>query len=136
MKGQAKVKGDKGGRFGILARCREACGQGKRPLDCAPFVPQGKRDDGGGRRAGRNAKSRQDALRLRSGQAGGTKGEGAGQRPAVQGKGRQRKRFQHSCGRPIYPKSGIHHRKMNFETEFLALMKKHNVQFDPKFVFG
>jgi REP element-mobilizing transposase RayT len=29
-----------------------------------------------------------------------------------------------------------HHRKMNFETEFLALLKKHNVQFDPKFVFG
>jgi hypothetical protein len=29
-----------------------------------------------------------------------------------------------------------HHRKMNFETEFLALLKKHNVEFDPKFVFG
>jgi hypothetical protein len=29
MKGQAKVKGDKGGRFGILARCRDACA-GKR----------------------------------------------------------------------------------------------------------
>jgi hypothetical protein len=25
---------------------------------------------------------------------------------------------------------------MNFETEFLALLKKHNVEFDPKFVFG
>ena len=34
MKRQAKVKGDKGGRFGILARCRDAHG-GKRPLDCA-----------------------------------------------------------------------------------------------------
>jgi REP element-mobilizing transposase RayT len=29
-----------------------------------------------------------------------------------------------------------HHRKMTFETEFLALLKKHNVEFDPKFVFG
>jgi REP element-mobilizing transposase RayT len=29
-----------------------------------------------------------------------------------------------------------HHRKMNFETEFLALLRKHNVQFDPKFAFG
>jgi putative transposase len=29
-----------------------------------------------------------------------------------------------------------HHKKMNFETEFLALLKKHNVEFDPKFVFG
>ena len=29
-----------------------------------------------------------------------------------------------------------HHRKMNFETEFLALLKKHNVEFDPKSVFG
>ena len=25
---------------------------------------------------------------------------------------------------------------LNFETEFLALLKKHNVEFDPKFVFG
>ncbi len=29
-----------------------------------------------------------------------------------------------------------HHRKMNFETEFVALLKKHGVEFDPKFVFG
>jgi len=29
-----------------------------------------------------------------------------------------------------------HHRKMNFDTEFLALLKKHGVEFDPKFVFG
>ena len=29
-----------------------------------------------------------------------------------------------------------HHKKMTFETEFLALLKKHNVEFDPKFVFG
>jgi REP element-mobilizing transposase RayT len=29
-----------------------------------------------------------------------------------------------------------HHRKMSFETEFLALLKKHGVEFDPKFVFG
>jgi putative transposase len=29
-----------------------------------------------------------------------------------------------------------HHRKMNFEAEFVALLKKHGVEFDPKFVFG
>ena len=29
-----------------------------------------------------------------------------------------------------------HHRLMNFEAEFIALLKKHGVKFDPKFVFG
>jgi len=29
-----------------------------------------------------------------------------------------------------------HHKKMSFETEFLALLKKHGVEYDPKFVFG
>jgi REP element-mobilizing transposase RayT len=29
-----------------------------------------------------------------------------------------------------------HHRKMSFDAEFLALLKKHGVEFDPKFVFG
>ncbi|HVS74941.1 MAG TPA: IS200/IS605 family transposase [Candidatus Acidoferrales bacterium] len=29
-----------------------------------------------------------------------------------------------------------HHRKMSFDEEFLALLKKHGLQFDPKFVFG
>lgn len=29
-----------------------------------------------------------------------------------------------------------HHRKMNFEAEFVALLKKHGVEFDPKFAFG
>jgi putative transposase len=29
-----------------------------------------------------------------------------------------------------------HHRKMSFEQEFVALLKKHGVEFDPKFVFG
>ena len=29
-----------------------------------------------------------------------------------------------------------HHRKMSFDGEFLALLKKHGVEFDPKFVFG
>jgi hypothetical protein len=32
------------------ARCRDTCA-GKRPLDCAPFVAQGKRDDSYTRRA-------------------------------------------------------------------------------------
>jgi hypothetical protein len=31
---------------------------------------------------------------------------------------------------------GAHHRKLDFDTEFLALLKKHGVDFDPKFVFG
>jgi REP element-mobilizing transposase RayT len=29
-----------------------------------------------------------------------------------------------------------HHRKMGFDDEFLALLKKHGVQFDAKYVFG
>ena len=29
-----------------------------------------------------------------------------------------------------------HHRKMSFDAEFLALLKKHAIEFDPKFVFG
>lgn len=29
-----------------------------------------------------------------------------------------------------------HHRKMSFEDEFIALLKKHGVEFDPKYVFG
>ncbi len=30
----------------------------------------------------------------------------------------------------------IHHRKITFEQEFLALLKKHRIEFDPKYVFG
>jgi REP-associated tyrosine transposase len=30
----------------------------------------------------------------------------------------------------------LHHRKMTFDQEFIALLKKHNVEFDPKYVFG
>ena len=29
-----------------------------------------------------------------------------------------------------------HHRKMSFDAEFLALLKKHGMEYDPKFVFG
>ena len=29
-----------------------------------------------------------------------------------------------------------HHRKMNFEEEFVALLKKHGVEFDASYVFG
>jgi putative transposase len=29
-----------------------------------------------------------------------------------------------------------HHRKMDFEAEFLALLRKHGLQFDPKYVLG
>ena len=29
-----------------------------------------------------------------------------------------------------------HHKKMTFDEEFLALLNKHRVEFDPKFVFG
>jgi len=29
-----------------------------------------------------------------------------------------------------------HHKKMTFDKEFLALLKKHGVEFDPKYVFG
>jgi REP element-mobilizing transposase RayT len=29
-----------------------------------------------------------------------------------------------------------HHRRMTFEDEFVALLKKHGIRFDPKYVFG
>jgi len=29
-----------------------------------------------------------------------------------------------------------HHKKMSFDEEFLALLKKHGLPFDPKYVFG
>jgi len=29
-----------------------------------------------------------------------------------------------------------HHRRMTFEDEFVALLKKHGIKFDPKYVFG
>jgi putative transposase len=29
-----------------------------------------------------------------------------------------------------------HHKKMSFEEEFMALLKKHGVEYDPKYVFG
>lgn len=29
-----------------------------------------------------------------------------------------------------------HHKKMDFEAEFVALLKKHGIEFDPKYVLG
>jgi REP-associated tyrosine transposase len=29
-----------------------------------------------------------------------------------------------------------HHRKMTFEEEFIALLKKHGIDYDPRYVFG
>jgi putative transposase len=29
-----------------------------------------------------------------------------------------------------------HHRKISFEDEYVALLKKHGIEFDPKYVFG
>lgn len=29
-----------------------------------------------------------------------------------------------------------HHRKMRFEDEFIALLEKHGIEYDPKYVFG
>jgi REP element-mobilizing transposase RayT len=29
-----------------------------------------------------------------------------------------------------------HHKKMDFDAEFVALLKRHGMEFDPKFVFG
>ena len=29
-----------------------------------------------------------------------------------------------------------HHKKMTFEAEFLSLLKKHGIEFDPKFALG
>lgn len=30
----------------------------------------------------------------------------------------------------------VHHRKMSFEEEFVALLRKHGLEFDAKHVFG
>jgi putative transposase len=30
----------------------------------------------------------------------------------------------------------MHHRKTTFETEFLTLLKKHGIEYDPRYVFG
>jgi putative transposase len=29
-----------------------------------------------------------------------------------------------------------HHRKMTFEDEFIGLLTKHGIEFDPKYIFG
>jgi REP element-mobilizing transposase RayT len=29
-----------------------------------------------------------------------------------------------------------HHRKMTFEQEFIAFLRKHNIKYDPKYVLG
>ena len=29
-----------------------------------------------------------------------------------------------------------HHRKITFEDEFIALLEKHGIEYDPKYVFG
>ncbi|HEY2363577.1 MAG TPA: hypothetical protein VGK36_20830 [Candidatus Angelobacter sp.] len=30
----------------------------------------------------------------------------------------------------------LHHRKMTFEEELIALLKKHGIEYDPRYVFG
>ncbi len=30
----------------------------------------------------------------------------------------------------------LHHRKMTFEEEYIALLEKHRVKYDPRYVFG
>lgn len=29
-----------------------------------------------------------------------------------------------------------HHKKMTFEEEFIALLEKHGIEYDPRYVFG
>jgi putative transposase len=29
-----------------------------------------------------------------------------------------------------------HHKKITFEQDFVAFLKKHNIEYDPKYVFG
>jgi len=41
-----------------------------------------------------------------------------------------------SGSRSILQKQGMHHPRMNFEAELVALLKKHGIEFDPRFVFG
>lgn len=33
-------------------------------------------------------------------------------------------------------KQETHHRKITFEDEFIALLKRHKIPYDPKYVFG
>jgi hypothetical protein len=35
-----------------------------------------------------------------------------------------------------YEDKELHHRKMTFDEELVALLRKHGVEFDPRFVFG
>jgi len=35
-----------------------------------------------------------------------------------------------------YKSQAEHHRKRSFEEEFVAFLKKHNVEYDPKYVWG
>ncbi len=44
--------------------------------------------------------------------------------------------FYRGCARFHCAVYEAHHKKMDFEAEFLALLKKHGMEFDPKFVFG
>ena len=30
----------------------------------------------------------------------------------------------------------VHHRRMSFEDEFIAFLKRNNIDYDPRFVFG
>ncbi len=70
VKGQAKVKGDKGAIWHTRRPSR--CVRGKeRSLDCAPFVSQDRRDDGGGWRDERRR-------RKATAPAGGQRYEGEG----------------------------------------------------------
>jgi hypothetical protein len=122
--------------------------RGKRPPDCAPFVPQGERDDSYKRRAAEStAKTKEPAGRRRyerrRRRATRQRKEPAGCPSAPLGTSRRYKGKGDSVSASNIPavvryirNQESHHRKINFETEFLALLKKHNVEFDPKFVFG
>jgi hypothetical protein len=45
-------------------------------------------------------------------------------------------RFQYGRCYPAYPNQEAHHRNMTFEEEFIALLTKHGVEYDPRYVFG
>jgi hypothetical protein len=39
------------------------------------------------------------------------------------------------CG-AVYPNQEQHHAKMTFEEEFIALLERHGIEYDPQYVFG
>ena len=51
-------------------------------------------------------------------------------------RGIQRERVGDSRRDSVHTESGRAYKKMDFDAEFVALLKKHGMEFDPKYVLG